>query len=187
MKTIIHMIAALTILGILAGGLLAYVNGWSSPLIAENERKETERAIFLVIPEGKSYERIQNAGFEVYKVFDESKSLSGYSLVYDGNGFQGKIKIMAGLNNNLEKITSIEILSQVETPGLGTKITEEPFKGQFNHLITSPSINWVKGTPASKENEIQTITGATITSKAVVDILNGGIARLRELKAREAL
>jgi Na+-translocating ferredoxin:NAD+ oxidoreductase subunit G len=187
MKTIIHMILTLSILGIIAGGSLALVNGWSAPLIAANQKAETERGIFLVQPEGKTYEKVDNAGFELYKVFEEDNDLVGYSIVYDGNGFQGKIKIIAGITPELDKIKSIEILDQVETPGLGTKITEDPFKNQFRELNTSPGIAWVKGTPPSAPNEIQAITGATISSKAVVDILNGGMNRLRDLKAKGGL
>jgi Na+-translocating ferredoxin:NAD+ oxidoreductase subunit G len=182
MKIIINMILTLSILGIIAGGALAMVDGWSSPLIAANQKAETERGIFLVQPEGKTYEKAENADFEVYKVFKEENDLIGYSLVYAGNGFQGKIKIIAGITPDLNKITSIEILDQVETPGLGTKIVEDPFRDQFKELNTSPRVNWVKGAVPSEPNEIQAITGATISSKAVVDIINGGMIKIRALK-----
>jgi Na+-translocating ferredoxin:NAD+ oxidoreductase subunit G len=182
MKTIIHMILTLSILGIIAGGSLALVNGWSAPLIAANQKAETERAIFLVQPQGKTYQKVENTPLEVYKVFEEGENLIGYSLVYDGNGFQGKIKLIAGVTPELDKITALEILDQVETPGLGTKVTEDPFKDQFKELSTQPKINWVKGTPPAAPNEIQAITGATISSKAIVEIMNGGLTKLRSLK-----
>jgi Na+-translocating ferredoxin:NAD+ oxidoreductase subunit G len=184
MKIIIHMLLTLSIIGVIAGGALALVNGWSLPLIAANQKAETERAIFLVQPEGKTYQRVENAGFELYKVFEENTDLVGYSLVYYGNGFAGKIKIIAGITPELNKITALEILDQVETPGLGTKITEDPFKGQFNGLDLVPKITWVKGAPPSASNEIQAITGATISSKAIVDIINAGMVSLRELKEK---
>lgn len=184
MKTIIQMILTLSILGVIAGGSLALINGWSSPLIAANQKAETEKAIFLVQPDGKTYERADKAKFEVYKVFSEDKSLIGYSMVYSGNGFQGKVKIITGVTPDLSKITSIEILDQTETPGLGTKVTEDPFRSQFKGLSTEPQINWVKGTPPSAPNEIQAVTGATISSKAVVSIINNGLTELRSLKAK---
>jgi Na+-translocating ferredoxin:NAD+ oxidoreductase subunit G len=184
MKTIIQMLLTLSILGVIAGGGLALINGWSAPLIAANQKAETERGIFLVQPEGKTYETVDGTGLELYKVFLEDNNLAGYSLVYSGNGFQGKIKLIAGITPGLNKITSIEILDQVETPGLGTKITEAPFLDQFRKLDTAPQVNWVKGSPASAPNEIQAITGATISSKAVVEIINGGMDRLRTLKQK---
>jgi electron transport complex protein RnfG len=100
-------------------------------------------------------------------------------MPYEGNGFQGNIRIMFGVNEELNKVTGLEVLEQVETPGLGTKITEEPFIEQFDELVTEPQVDWVKGAPPSNPNEIQTITGATISSKAIVTILNAGIEQLR--------
>lgn len=187
MKIVIHMIAALTIIGVIAGGLLSKVNDWAEPLIAANKKSETEKGIFLVQPDGKFYEQINTTGLEIYRVLDDKKNPIGYSLAYEGNGFQGKIRLMVGLTNDLNKITAIEILEQVETPGLGTKVTEEPFKNQFKGLQTFPKINWVKGKPPEKPNEIQTITGATISSKSVVAIINEGIQKARSLKERGSL
>ncbi|MFH1195338.1 MAG: FMN-binding protein [bacterium] len=187
MKTVIHMILTLTIIGVVAGGLLSFVSNWADPLIAANKKAETEKAIFLVNPEGKSYEAVANVGFEIYKVFDENKNVYGYSLASEGNGFQGKIRMMIGLETDLNKIKSIEILEQVETPGLGTRVTEDPFRKQFNGLQTTPNVKWVKGIPPSNPNEIQTITGATISSKAVVAIVNTGLEKARQLKERGSL
>jgi Na+-translocating ferredoxin:NAD+ oxidoreductase subunit G len=187
MKKVIHMIATLSIIGIIAGGLLAGVNGWAIPLIEANKKSETERAIFLVNPEGKSYEAVPNAGFEIYKVLDDAKKVIGYSLAYEGNGFQGKIRIMLGLNEDMKNLTMYEVLEQSETPGLGSKITDEQFKKQFNGLIAEPNVAWVKGKAPSKPNEIQTITGATISSKSLVAIINEALIKARSLKEKGAL
>jgi electron transport complex protein RnfG len=184
MKTVIKMLSTLTIIGILSGGLLAFVNGWADPLIKANQKAETEKAIFLVNPEGKSYSKIESKLLEAYKVLDESNKLIGYSIAREGNGFQGKIRIMIGVSENLESINSIEILEQTETPGLGTKVTEDPFTSQFKSLEASPIVEWVKVVPPSKPNEIQAVTGATISSKAVVQIINDGISVARELKKK---
>ncbi|MBE0538296.1 MAG: FMN-binding protein [Ignavibacterium sp.] len=182
-----HIIATLTLIGIIAGGSLSLVNNWAAPKIALNQKAETERAIFLVHLDGKRYEEIKNAGFEVYKVFNQADSSVGYSLVYAGNGFQGKIKIMIGLTEDLNKITSIEILEQSETPGLGTKILEPPYKDQYNGLTPTPSIKLVKGVEPSNPNEVKAITGATISSRSVVAIVNEGVKRLKELQIKGAL
>ena len=184
---VMHIIATLTLIGIIAGGSLSLVNNWAAPKIALNQKAETERAIFLVHLDGKRYEEIKKAGFEVYKVFDEKNSSVGYSLVYAGNGFQGKIKLMIGLKEDLNKITSIEILEQSETPGLGTKILEPPYKDQYNGLVPTPSIKLVKGVEPSSPNEVKAITGATISSRSVVAIVNEGVSKLKELESKGAL
>ncbi|MEG8947689.1 FMN-binding protein [Rosettibacter firmus] len=187
MRKTFQIIATLTIIGILSGALLTKVNKWAEPLIAANKKAETEKGIFLVQPEGKFYEKINTTEIDIYKVFDSNKKLIGYSLAYEGNGFQGKIRLIVGLSPDLNKTTSLEILEQVETPGLGTKITEEPFKNQFKGLQTFPKINWVKGKEPENPNEIQTITGATISSKSVVSIINEGIQKVRSLRDRGLL
>lgn len=181
MKTVIQMLAALTVIGVISGGLLSQINEWAEPKIAEHRKEETAKAIFLVQPKAKNYEAVKNIDFEVYKVSDANNDQIGFALPYEGNGFQGKIRLMVGLNNELNKITGLQILEQVETPGLGTKVTEDPFLEQFLNLSASPIVGWVKGAPATNPNEIQTITGATISSKAVVNILNDGISRLRSV------
>ena len=179
MKTMISMLLTLTIIGAFAGGGLAKVSAWADPLIAANKKAETERAIFLVNPAGKSYEAVPDLKFTIYNVYDEAKQSIGYSLPWEGNGFQGKIGIMIGLSTDLSTISSIEILEQVETPGLGTKITEDPFRKQFSGMKAEPQVDWVKGAPPTKPNEIQTITGATISSKAIVAIVNDGLSTAR--------
>ncbi len=182
MNQVVKMIVTLSGIGIISGGLLSRVDNWSAPLIAANQKAQTEEAIFKVQPSAKTYEAVSAVGVEIYKVSDSAKNSVGYSVAYSGNGFQGKIRMMIGLSPDLEKITALEILEQVETPGLGTRVTEDPFRNQFKGLETSPQINWVKGVAPSKPNEIQAITGATISSKAVVAIMNEGISKMRELK-----
>ncbi len=180
MKQTIHMIATLTIIGALVGALLSYVAGWAAPKIEINKKKDTEQAIFKVQPDAKKFEKITGTALEIYKVFDDSGKALGYAMPYEGNGFQGKIRLMFGIKNDLKELTGLEILEQSETPGLGAKIVDDDFRGQFIKLITQPEIAWLKGAKAEKENQIETITGATISSKAVVAILNDGIKKLSE-------
>lgn len=182
MNKIVQMLLVLTTIGIISGGLLAYISSWATPFIIAIQKAETEAAIFRVQPKGKYYQGVENLDFELYKVTNEKNEKIGFAIVYEGNGFSGKIRLIAGLSEDLNSISAIEILQQIETPGLGTKITEEPFTSQFNNIITTPKLVWVKGKKPVNPNEIQTITGATISSKAVVDILNQGINRLRKLQ-----
>lgn len=184
MKNVIQMLIVLTTIGIISGVSLSEIAMWANPKIAINRAKETEQAIYRVQPNAKSFKKVEEIDLELYQVFDANNSPIGYAFPYEGNGFQGKIRLIVGLNDSLTIISRVEILEQVETPGLGTKITEEPFLNQFANLITSPQIDWIKGTPPAKPNQIQTITAATISSKAVVDILNNGITKLRELKQK---
>jgi len=82
----------------------------------------------------------------------------------------------------MNTMVGIEILESQETPGLGQEIASESFKSQFNGLKTSPDITYVKNEKPSKPNEVEAITGATISSRAVCAILNEKINELRRKK-----
>ncbi len=182
MNKVIQILLTLTVIGIAAGGVLALVNTWAEPKIAANQKRETEQAVYLVQKQGKAYEEVKMPEGELFKVYDAQKNPVGYSFVYEGNGFQGKIRLMIGIEPGLDKITSIEILEQTETPGLGTRVTEAPYKDQYNGLTVGSGISWVKGKKPTAPNEIQAITGATISSKSVVEIVNEGVELLRKMK-----
>lgn len=182
MKTVIKMLVTLSLIGIISGALLSQISGWAAPKIEMHRKAATEKAIFMVQPNGKDYEKVDTIDFELYKIFDENKNVIGYAMPFEGNGFQGKIRIMIGVKENLNQLVGLEVLEQIETPGLGTKVTEEPFTKQFIDLIAEPKVDWVKGVPASKKNEIQAITGATISSVAIVDIVNAGLQKLRSVE-----
>ncbi|PKL89331.1 MAG: electron transporter RnfG [Ignavibacteriae bacterium HGW-Ignavibacteriae-2] len=182
MKTVVKMIVTLSLIGIISGGFLSYIAAWAAPKIEKHRKEATAKAIFLVQPEGKKYESVEKIDFECYKVLGENDQLLGFALPYEGNGFQGKIRLMIGIKDDLKEMTGLQVLEQVETPGLGTRVTEEDYLKQFVGLITEPRIDWVKGAAPDKSNEIQAITGATISSKAVVLIVNDGIKKLRSIK-----
>lgn len=179
MNTVIKMLITLAIIGVVSGGLLSEISNWAQPKIEQHRKEATEKAIYMVQPNAKDYKKVEAVDFELYKVFDDSTNTIGYALPFEGNGFQGKIRLMIGVKADLEELVGLEILEQVETPGLGTKVTEEPFTNQFKDLVAEPQVNWVKGAPPTKPNEIQAITGATISSKSVVQIINDGLAKLR--------
>lgn len=185
MKNIIQIILVLTITAIISGFVLSSVNNWAKPYIEENRIKAIAQAIFLVQSDGKKYEKLSINEMDVFEVFDENNNSVGYAVVNQGNGFQGTIKLIFGIDRNLERIHAIEILEQVETPGLGSLITESDFKSQFKNLNIQPFVQVVKGKKPSKDNEVQAITGATISSKAVVQIINDAVSKLKKFNGIE--
>lgn len=183
MNLVARMLITLTIVGVISGGVLNSIWDWADPLIKENARIETERAIKVVQPEIATKERVETDEMEVYKVFNQESKLVGYAAVSIGNGFQGKIKLMFGVKPDLKQIINLTVLEQSETPGLGTEVTQkEKFTDQFRDLIANPLVGWVKEGSSTKENEIQAKTGATISSKALVEILNAGLEKLRSIE-----
>jgi electron transport complex protein RnfG len=175
-----HMIIVLTVVCLFSGLSLVYMNQYAEPLIKINNEKAMQEAIFKVLPDVANVEPVAHDEIQIFKGLDGEGSLVGYAFVAQGSGYQGVIKIMAGIDANLEKLTGIDILESVETPGLGAKITEEGFRDQFKKVSVLPAIAYVKGKPPENENEIQAITGATVSSRSVVNILNTTIAAVKE-------
>lgn len=92
-----------------------------------------------------------------------------------------------GLSPDLDTIQGIEIVEQIETPGLGGNITNESFKEQFEGLSTEEQISYVKNIePDKQQNEIQAISGATITSRAIVSGINQTLDDAIDIIERQA-
>ncbi len=179
MKKHIYMIIVLAVVGLIAGSSLALVYKYASPLIDANQKKKLETAIFKVVPGAASYKEAKKGEGDIFEVYDKSGKLLGYVFKAKGNGYQGEIEILGGIDKGLSSLLGIEILESNETPGLGGEIASDKFKDQFKDLKLLPGIECVKG-EKKKENEIQAITGATISSKSVTNILNDEISALKK-------
>lgn len=180
MRNTLRMINVLTLIGLVSGLSLVFMYKYASPLIAENQKKDTGQAVFKIFTAAKSYDKEMVKENVVFKVKDKNGNFLGYAFLAEGSGYQGSIKLMAGVKPDLETLVGIEILEAQETPGLGQEITSDKFKSQFHNLKTTPEITYVKNQPPSKPNEILAVTGATISSRAVVTILNERLKTLKE-------
>jgi len=189
MNTTAKMIIVLSVTAILSGAILSIYNFYTYPKIQEYRQSEQRKAIFEVIPGAVRYEEVEKSGMTFYVGYSKDNKKLGIAFLAEGNGFQGKISILVGMDLNMEKILAIKILEQVETPGLGTKIVNDPskpndrnwFSDQFKGLKVLPQITWVKNQKPTEPNQIQAITGATISSRSVVKILNNTISQSRKI------
>jgi len=163
-----HMILTLTLVGVLSSLALAGIYKYTKPMIRENQRRALEEAIFQVLPGTKTFKAIKKDKMIIYQGFDSSGKPVGYAFVGEGPGYQGIIKVMIGVSPDLKKMFAIEILESVETPGLGQKITTPSFRNQFQKKPI-------------RSNQIQAITGATISSRAIVDIVNATVGKVRKV------
>jgi len=132
---------------------------------------------------------IQVEGTTLYLGYDEEgKTILGYAFPVGGPGFWGPVFGMVAVDSEASKILGIAFYKHAETPGLGARITEDWFKDQFKGLPIFPveegkKIFYLKpeGT-GEAPNELDAVTGATGTSRAVEGFLNNGLDRyLREV------
>ena len=170
----------MALVGAVSGGLLAWVYGRAAPLIAENRRRVIREAVLAVIPDAKAVAARRVGKTTIYRATGRGGGISGYAFPAETPGFQGQIRMMVGMDKDFKKITGVRIVENVETPGLGNRITDKGFLGQFIGLRGDRLIVLLKNQPPAKaENEVEAVTGATISSRAVVNGVNEAVARVR--------
>lgn len=164
-----------------AAAILATVNGFTAPVIAENNKKTQEAAMKAVLPEASEFEEVEftpeenSTVTEIYRGGD-----AGVVVTVNPNGYGGAISMVVGIDNEY-KVTGVEIISQSETAGLGSNCTKEEFKSQF--LGKTSDITVVKS--GASGNQIDAISSATITSKAVTKGVNEAISTVKSMRGGE--
>jgi Na+-translocating ferredoxin:NAD+ oxidoreductase subunit G len=174
------------LLGFVYGGALAGVQTTLAPRIEANKLQETLNVIPNLVA-GAVSEQSETLSIEasdgrierVYRTRDAAGKHNGWVLAASGQGFADKIEVLIGLDDRLTTITGIYVLDQKETPGLGDYIREASFLDRFRNKPTARPLSVVKTSP-QPPLEIQALSGATVSSWAVCDIVNQAIARLRE-------
>jgi len=121
----------------------------------------------------------QKKGYPVFEARYPDLSLAGWVTKASGQGYADKIELLMGFDPHAKHLTGLFILEQKETPGLGNKIIEKKWRDQFLKKSTDARLRVVKG-GAKTPNDIDAITGATISSKAVVAIINKSAAELEK-------
>jgi electron transport complex protein RnfG len=144
-------------------------------LAHEMEAKNQELGIeAMTIGVDKNNKRVS---YNVYKT-TYNEEITGWVAKTSGQGYAGNIELLLGLDPEMESITGLFILDQKETPGLGNKIITEKWRKQFINKPTKNRLIVVKD-GADALNEIDAITGATISSRSVSNIMNTAISDLK--------
>jgi Na+-transporting NADH:ubiquinone oxidoreductase subunit C len=126
----------------------------------------------------KRVERKSGGDGDYYLVKDPAGQTAGYVFLQSGPGLWGQITAAVGFDAKLERLTGVDFLKQVETPGLGARIGERWFREQFRGK-RGPFTTVAEGEPAA-ENQFDAITGATLTSNFVKDLLNAAVKQVGE-------
>ncbi len=191
MNKVVKMFLCLTVIGLLSGIALSLVYQKANPRILYNKEQELKAAIFVVLPEAKDYVLLEKGEpsdedhLVVYKGVGDAGEPVGVAFKANGVGYAGNIGLMVGLNMDYLTLSGIRILDQLETPGLGNRIKEPEFEGQFVGIDIAPRIEYIKNRKPEKPNQIQAITGATISSDAVVKNINNAVAKVLKAFTRE--
>ena len=186
MKKILQLVLALTVISAVCAAVLALVNSKTKDRIASLTAEKTANAAKAVLPSGviatDTRPDPSNADLKVTVGYaDAAKAkIIGYAAPgMSPKGYGGEIRLMVGLTAE-RKIVSYRVLAANETPGLGAKLGDAAFANQFDG----------KNGPALKVKkdggEIDAITGATITSRAVCDAIADACARVDRIEGKSS-
>lgn len=206
------MLQAMVGIGIFCALMIVLTFEGTLPIIKQKKAEALEKAIFKVLPgidNMKAYQLGQDDSFTamageskegqvVYAGYGQNGKLVGVAVEASGQGYADIIRILYGYDPDKQAVVGFYVLESKETPGLGDKIEKDPnFLANFEALDVSMAddqnglknaITAVKNGTKKNPWEIDGITGATISSRAIGDILNASTAHWAPLihKNKEA-
>ena len=154
---------------IVAGTALAAVNQATAPIIRENEERKANETYFSVLPEADSFTQLECDLDGVTAVLKADNG-AGYVITAQSRGYGGQVPVAVAFSPEGEILRTL-FTDNDETPGLGQKVTEDSFSAQFAGL----------GADALTLDDIDAISGATITSKAAVNAVNLAIEAFEQV------
>jgi Na+-translocating ferredoxin:NAD+ oxidoreductase subunit G len=192
-----RLVATLGVAGALAGALIVSVFQWAEPRILAHQARAIAIAVDEVLQGPDRTETLflwdgalmssPPAGVDtvqldrVWAGYDADGRRIGYAMIGAEAGFQDIIMVMFGFDPDERRVLGMRILESKETPGLGDKIfKDEAFVTQFQTALV-PMKPIKPGTGSGDPREVDTITGATISARTVIQIINNRVERMLPL------
>lgn len=168
-KYVLRLAVTLLLITAIVAGLLAAVNAVTAPYIAANKQRKTQAALEAVMDAPETAVKLDTIPAGCPLVVEVYENETGYAIQVAPIGFNAEIYMMVGVTRD-GTVKGISVISQTETAGLGAVCAAknsagEAFRGQFAGLSGKLTVN----------QDIDAISSATITSKAVVDGVNAAL------------
>jgi electron transport complex protein RnfG len=188
----------LLVTSFLFGLLIAVANAAWSAKIEQNKTEKLRGLMASLISDANSFElAIQEANLpgdkgrmiktDIYKALDKQGNCAGFAFVAAGAGFADKVELVVAVDARCEKLLGFNVLSSNETPGFGSRMKDDSFRNQFKDAPAG-ELSLVKVGDAGKiDNEIVAISGATVTSTAVINIFNKSVISVKEQLQKKGL
>ncbi len=188
----VRLVATLAVAGAIAGLAIVMVFQWANPRIQRHRAEVLKAAVQQVLsgPARSETVFLEDGRFtlqpqsdtakldRIYVGYDADGNPVGVAIAAAEPGFQDVIDLIFGYDPGAHRVLGMTVLDSKETPGLGDKITKDSaFISEFNG-VTAPLIGVKRGQAKGKDTEVEMITGATISSRAVIRIIND---RLEEI------
>ncbi|AKB35187.1 Electron transport complex protein RnfG [Methanosarcina siciliae C2J] len=176
-KEVMKVIVTIVVISAVAAALLALTYTPTQEQLKLLHAEQQKEAMKEILPQASDFEEV--AGSEVdddgnpvvlyYRGVDSSGNVVGYVVERNQVGAQGMIQLLAGISSDFSTITGFQVMKHSETPGLGALITTPEFQGQFVDLPVADTSLTKNG------GQVDAISGATISSQAVVDALHSAV------------
>ena len=189
-----RLFATLGIAGALAGLLIVVAWQWTQPTISRNKAARLQAAVEEVLAGPDRFDTLyvvggalsdappaQGTPEQVYVGYSSDGRVVGFAIDAAQPGFADVVRLIFGYDPASHQLLGIKVLENKETPGLGDKIEKDTaFVSQFSDAATP--LRGVKvGRATGDPHEIDMITGATISSRVVIRIVNDALVRLDPL------
>ena len=184
MKEVMQMIIVLSLICAVCGLALSGFRSMTAERIEFQVLTNVQGPKVKVVLEGSDNDLITDrkkitVDDEEILLFIGKKNGKPWAIAYEtlGKGFGGDLKVMVGYDIGKDKLTGVQIISHKETPGVGSKVTEDQFSRQFKGVNID-----VKFSPKTEGGDIDAITGATYSSKGVCEAIRKSIALYPTIK-----
>ena len=184
LKEILVPAIMLFVIAAVCTALLAGTNLLTKDKIAEIAVQTEMKAKSAVFESAKSFSDEKNVTvnekeYVYYDALDEKGNVMGYVFSVTVKSYGGDLSAMVGISSETDKITGVEITAISDTPGLGMKVDSEDFLSQYIDRGGNIGVNKNEKT----DTEIQAVSGATISSKAVTEAVNQAFSAYETVKA----
>jgi len=182
-----RLILVLTVICVLSGGVLGWVNALTAPVIEEQRELAKQRALQKALPAATTFveeealpKELESLGLEgiveVHSAYHDGEE-KGYVFIVDQRGYAGPIRMAVGVTP-LGNLSALTVIDQSETPGLGAKIKNDKFLKQpaFQEAQVGAELAVKKD-----RGEVDAIASATISSRAVVRGVNTALSAAQSL------
>ena len=169
MKKIIQLGIFLGIICIISSGALYYTNSVTAPVIAKNQKDATDKLLKQIVSDADEFKTEEVNKGSIITIYYALKDGKTTDTIYEVSayGFQSDIKVLVAINNTSNKFSGFQVIEQAETPGYGTQIqTSKKYQSQF--------------TTKSIDDEVDTITGSTVSTAALKEAIDEAVAHYKE-------
>ena len=179
-KNILKPAGVLVAIALVITSVLVWVNSITADRIKALAAEREDQARSEVLPGAGGFtEKTVVMDGEEFTYYAEDSG-KGFVFVTKGKGYGGAVRVMTGISAD-GTVTGVKITEQNETPGMGQKALKEEFTDRYKKPVPEGGFTVVKN-GASSDSEIDAITAATITSKAVTNAVNEALEIYKTVK-----